>query len=58
LQADPGEQHNLATERPEEVNRLQAVLTRKKQLAASSAVVGEQVVLDTETEEQLGNLGY
>jgi hypothetical protein len=58
LQADPGEQTNLAASRPDIVTRLRAVMSRTVALAERSAVGGQEADLDPAFLERLGRLGY
>lgn len=56
LEADPGEQHDLAERHPELVERMERRLAAR--VAAERAVQGEAIELDAETEKQLRALGY
>jgi arylsulfatase A-like enzyme len=58
LQADPGEQQNLAEREPDAAQALRAALDQVMTLAASQAVVPQTGELDAATRERLRQLGY
>jgi len=58
LAADPAELHDLAAERPEELERLRALLRAELEGAASRRPVPVTVPLDEATLERLRALGY
>jgi hypothetical protein len=55
LRLDPGEQHNLALERPIRVGHLRTVIRREKESAGARPVTIE---IDAETKKTLRALGY
>jgi arylsulfatase A-like enzyme len=58
LQMDPGEQKNLAQDKPETVRLLRAELDRVIAFAEAHAVAGQSRELDVDTWERLQQLGY
>jgi len=58
LESDPGEQHDLAAERPDLVAELERVAEDRQALASKSGVSGAAPILDAEEREQLRDLGY
>jgi arylsulfatase A-like enzyme len=58
LEADPGEQTNLAASHPDIVARLRADMSQTLTLAERAAVSGQEADLDPEFRERLRQLGY
>jgi arylsulfatase A-like enzyme len=58
LDSDPGEQRNLATTAPDEIQVLRAPLEDLLALARQRAVAGEMGSLDAAVQERLRDLGY
>lgn len=58
LEADPGEHHDLAAARPEEVERLAGALELWRSRRAPAGEPGAPVELDREEIERLKSLGY
>ncbi|MBU0496073.1 MAG: sulfatase-like hydrolase/transferase [Chloroflexi bacterium] len=58
LRADPGEQHNLADQKPDTVRQLRAGLDEALAYAEGRAVQGQSRELDAATRERLRELGY
>jgi arylsulfatase A-like enzyme len=58
LEADPGEQRNLAAQRPDVVAELERAVDERQALAREAPVSEAAPVLDAETREQLRDLGY
>jgi arylsulfatase A-like enzyme len=58
LQGDPRETKNLATNRPEDLTRLETALAEAHDRAAQQAVPAVNVEMDETTRERLHALGY
>ena len=58
LESDPGEQRNLAAERPDIVAELERVVEDRQALARENPSSEAAPILDAEAREQLRDLGY